>query len=232
MPTITLRTTFAAAVVTGGLALAGPVAAAHLPEPTTEIEGGQVVMVLDETETSTRFIPEGGEPTEEFPEEQPAVGDAFAFTDDLHQDGVLVGSDEGRCTVQPGNAIVCAATFTLARGSITASGPVDEGEDENAPSTIPITSGTGDYAGIRGTLTIVDLTDEADPTDTRSTLTFRYLLPAQATQVSAVPVGAAATGGGAAGTDTDTVLLIAVGIAAVVGSGGLFAAAHAAGRRN
>jgi hypothetical protein len=97
---------------------------------------------------------------------------------------------------------------------------------------VAITGGTGDYAGIRGTLTIRDETDEDDPTDTLSTLTLRYLLPPETTQVAAVPAGGAAPGGGAQGTDTDAVLLVGVGIAAVLGSIGLFAAAHAAGRRD
>jgi hypothetical protein len=219
--------------------LAGPAMAADLPEPETTIEGGRVVLVLDDTETSSHYIPKGGEPTEEFPDEQPAVGDAFSFTDDLRQDGDLVGTSEGTCTVLPENAISCAATFTFAGGTVRASGPVDEGEDETAPSTIAITGGTGDYAGISGTLTILDKSDEADPSDTLSTLTLRYSLPdslpdslpAETTQVAAVPAGGAETGGGAAGS-TDRALFLGVGIAALAGAAGLFGAAQHAARRS
>ena len=51
------------------------------------------------------------------------------------------------------------------------------------------------------------------------------------TQVSVLPVGGAASGGGAQDRGTDTALIIGVGVAAVAGSLGLFAAAHAAARR-
>lgn len=53
------------------------------------------------------------------------------------------------------------------------------------------------------------------------------------TQVSVVPAdGSAAGGGPPPGRGTDSALLIGVGIAAVTGSIGLFAAAQAAARRN
>lgn len=237
MPQVLVRSGSAAiaavAVTAAGLVLIGGVAvAADLSEPATQIEDGRVVMVLDDTETSSLYVPKGGEPTPEFPADVPEVGDAFTFTDDLRQDGALVGTNEGTCTVMPENAISCVATLTFAGGTVRVSGPVDEGEDESAASIIGITGGTGDYAGVRGTLTIADETDEDDPTDTLSTLTLRYLLPPETTQIAAVPVGAAATGGGAQGADTDAVLLVGVGIAAVLGSLGLFGAAHAAGRRD
>jgi hypothetical protein len=56
--------------------------------------------------------------------------------------------------------------------------------------------------------------------------------PGPPAQVSVVPPGGAATGGGPQDHGTDAPLIIGVGIAAVVGSLGLFAAAHAAARQD
>lgn len=213
---------FAAAALTAGVVFfaVSATAASALAEPETDIVNGQVVMVLDDTETSSHFVPKGGEPTEEFPEGEPVVGDAFAFTDDLRQHGELVGTDEGKCTVLPADAIECGATLTFAGGTVSASGPVAEGEDENAPSTIPITGGTGAYTGIKGTVTVLDATDAEDPTDTLSTITLRFVLPAEATQVGAVPAGGAGTGGGITG-DGMPVALFAIGAAALVTGAGI-----------
>jgi hypothetical protein len=97
---------------------------------------------------------------------------------------------------------------------------VNEGEAENAPSTIPITAGTGDYAGIKGTVTVADFSDEDDPTDTLSTITLRYLLPAEDTQVGAVPAGGAQTGGGLTGNGLP-IALFAIGAAAIVTGAGI-----------
>lgn len=98
-------------------------------------------------------------------------------------------------------------------------------ENAQGPDSFTLVSGTGAYAGVAGQASVVELDD------THSTITLRYTVAAL-TQVSSVPVGGASAGGGPSGGGTDSALLIGVGIAAVVGSIGLFAAAHAAARRN
>jgi hypothetical protein len=106
-------------------------------------------------------------------------------------------------------------------------------EDEQGPSVFDLVSGTGAYSGAQGKAN-VETVDE-----THSTITLRYTVPEaprvtvpEATQVSALPAGGAATGGGRPDHGTDAGLLIAVAAAAVLGSLGLFAAAHVAARRD
>src|SRR5262249_18310157 len=106
-------------------------------------------------------------------------------------------------------------------GSITAKGPVTFSE-ESGPISLDITSGTGDYRGAKGTVGIVFNDDES--TDD----SLAYFI---GTQVEAIPIGAAATGGGGTAHSTDSPLLIAVGIAALAGAAGLFGAAHHAARQ-
>jgi hypothetical protein len=93
-----------------------------------------------------------------------SVGDRTVSTDDLYLDGKKVGTDAGDCkythlTVKD-NALVsattnCVITLALKDGKVTASGPVVV-TDANAknPVTMPITAGTGDYAGAHGTMKV------------------------------------------------------------------------------
>lgn len=212
-------------------AAAGAAGAADLAEPKVTTFGGKQVIKVHAEETGAQFVPEGGEATDEFPDEEtyePKAGDAFTFTEDLTQTGLLVGTDTGTCTIQTDvDKTTCVATLTFPKGSIRVQETFSETEETEQESgfTASIVSGTGVYAGITGTLVGVDNEDES--TD----LTLTYTTGSG--QVSEVPAGGANTGGGAPGASTtDTAVLIAVGLAAVAGGAGLFGAARVAARRD
>lgn len=213
-----IRLTSAAAVAAGVAIWAGPALAAGLAEPKTSTEHGMTVMTLDDTETSSHFLPLGSDSSEdEFPTTPPVPGDAFVFTDDLRQDGVLVGTDTGKCTIVSGTSAHCSVVVTFAGGTVTVSGPTTFTED-GEPFSLPLTGGTGAYEGITGNVTVVDATDEADPADKLSTLTLTFTLP-EASQVEAIPAGGAATGGGIDAGGTPVALIALAGAGMVTGAG-------------
>jgi hypothetical protein len=205
-----------------GLAFAFPaVAQAHdLTEPTVSVSHGTTTLKFSSTQDSFAYIPKGGEPTQNFPEGPPAVGDAFSFTESLFQGAAKIGYDTGKCTITGETTSSCVIDVTYSNGTVHVTG-----ENADGPSrTFNLVSGTGAYAGIAGKATAVDV----DDTHTNITAIFTT---AAASQVSAVPAGGAAAGGGH-GSGTDSALLIGVGVAAVGGGGGLFAAARYAARRD
>lgn len=194
---------------------------------TTSTVGGKTVLKAHEVETSSMFVPKGGTATKDFPDHEPAAGDAFTFVNDLHQGDTLVGTDAGGCTFVSAEAPVkCDVTVSLPGGTIHVVGDAD-----GDAFTIPIASGTGAYAGITGSVLVVDHSGSGEDEDDSSDLTFTYSLPTS-TQVTEVPAGGAATGGGGSAQSTDSALLIGVGVAAIAGAGGLFGAARFTGRRN
>ncbi len=214
-----------AGALAGGLGLALPAIAlaSDLAAPDVTVAGGVTTMELDSTQTGSMFIPKNGSPTDEFPDEAPAVGDAVSFSESLYQDGTLVGTDKGVCTFEAFGTLACKVIVTFADGTLNVAGRI--AEDAEGPGAFDLVSGTGAYEGVDGGASVVDV-DE-----THATITLRYTVPP--TQVSVVPAGGAETGGGErTGGGTDAVLLIGVGIAAVAGSIGLFAAAQVAGRRD
>lgn len=224
--THTVRRLLVVGALAGGLGLALPAAAraADPVAPKVSIAGGVTTMELTSTQTRSMFVPKGGTPTADFPaDDPPAAGDAFTFTESLHQGDVLVGGDEGTCTIESFGVLTCRVIATFADGTVTSTARI--AEDAEGPNVFDLVSGTGAYTGIDGRASVVDV-DES-----RSTITLRYTLP-QTTQVGAVPVGAAATGGGAPAGSTDSALLIGVGIAARAGAAGLFGAAQHAARRS
>lgn len=194
-------------------ATALPAVAADGPETTTD--GGKTVLKLVEHENEGgQYIPKGGEP-QDFPEEEdflPKVGDAFTFTSDLLQDGAEVGSNSGKCTVVAVEKFTerCVVTFTFADGTFVAEGtiafPEEEGEPD--PFTVALASGTGAYTGIKGTLTVAEHEDDNDLTAVYTT---------GGDQVSEVPAGGAATGGGFDDSADTALLLGLAGLAAVAG---------------
>lgn len=157
-----------------GIALVVPVTALadHLADLQVATEDGTTTFTIHSVETGGQFIPAGGEPTE-FPEDElPQAGDAFTFTDDLSQDGTLVGTDEGTCTVSDGgDEITCDVAITFAGGTIRAldTSPFTE-DEEGEPFDVPLVSGTGAYEGIDGTATVVDNPDESQ------TITVEYTI--------------------------------------------------------
>lgn len=231
-------------VVAGGLALAMPTMALAQDtvtpgaSPEVTIVGGVITLELAATQTGSMFIPKGASPTEAFPTEAPAVGDAVSFEESLYQGATLVGTDKGVCTFESFGTAACKVIVTLGDGTLHVAGRI--AEDAEGPRAFELISGTGAYEGVDGGASVVDVDD------THSTITLRYTVPdsvpesvtaavppaVPASQVSVVPVGGAAAGGGQRAGGTDGVLLIGVGIAAVAGSIGLFAAAQAAARRN
>jgi hypothetical protein len=207
-----LRLSALTALSAGVVAVAAPALAATLADPTVTTTDGRSVLVLDDTETGSRFIPKGGEPTDEFPQQEPSPGDAFSFTDDLRQNGALVATDKGTCTITGPEQAVCDVLVTFANGTVSAKGTSSFDDEE---SDFPLTGGTGAYEGIRGTATSHDFSDAEDPSDTKSTITVTFTLPGTDGQVTEVPTGGAATGGGLAG-DGMPVALFAIGGAAIV----------------
>ena len=173
------------------------------------------------------YIPKGGQPVHEEPKGEPVPGDGFGFTAVLTQDGTKVGTDGGTCTIvsldlKAGVFVNhCRVTLTFANGTLTIEDTITFTEDNNT-FKVPIVAATGDYAGATGSVTVVDLSDDQSDDDEStdgpdlSDLTVVYTLGGS--QVSEVPSGGAATGGG--GSDSsDTAML--VGLGALAGLAGL-----------
>lgn len=193
-------------------AAAVPAAANGGPESTTD--GSTTTIKVVERETGGQFIPKGEEP-QDFPEDEefrPSPGDGFSFTSDLLQDGEKVGTDEGKCTVIDVeiNRSRCEVTATFDNGTIKVDSVVDFPED-HSPFKVTIIDGTGAYAGAKGAVTVSPGEEESD-----SYLTMVFTT---GSQVSEVPSGGAAAGGGALGS-SDTAALIALGaLASLAGLG-------------
>lgn len=219
----------AAGTLGAGLVLtsAGAVGAADLTEPKVTTADGKQVIEVHAVATGEQFVPKGGGPTDDFPEDEdfePEMGDAFTFTEDLSQDGVLVGTDSGTCTIVSASTSTCDVTVTFPRGTLRLMDTLtfDESDEEGAPFTVALVSGTGAYAGAKGSGRVVDNEDESSDI----TLTF-----ATAGQVSEVPAGGADTGGGAVRSN-DTALVLVLGAAVVAAGAGLIGAGLTAGRRS
>lgn len=222
--------TSGAGAVALGLLLAAPAAAAEWPDPKVNISDGQsVIKLLAHTEEET-FTPKGGKPTTGEPDRRPEVGDSFAFVDSNTQDGTKVGTNTGRCEVvsstEKSVTSRCAVTVALADGTLTIHGDAVFSQ-ETAPFTIPITGGTGAYAGARGTAKVLDV----DEKDSDLTLTFRTASAKSGGQVSVAPVGGAETGGGFAAERDDTALF-AWGAFGIAAGGALFVAGRRSARRS
>ncbi|MBA3744275.1 hypothetical protein [Sporichthya sp.] len=221
-------------MLAGGLAMPAMALGHDLASPTVTIVGGVTTMELTATQTGSMFIQKGGSPTAQFPTEAPGVGDAVSFEESLYQGATLIGTDKGVCTFESFGTAACKVIVTLADGTLNVAGRV--AEDAEGPNAFELISGSGAYEGVDGGASVVDVDD------THSSITLRYTVPGSgpdpvpepvaAAQVQVVPVGGAAAGGGQRAGSTDGGLLIGVGIAAVAGSIGLFAAAQAAARRN
>jgi hypothetical protein len=104
------------------------------------------------------------------------VGDGFTFSDDLWKHGKLIGDDGGSCVVVRIDGTVavvqCVATFRLPGGQISAQGLItfDEAQTEEAPFTVAITGGTGEYRTAHGEVTVGPGADE-----NTDELTFRLI---------------------------------------------------------
>jgi hypothetical protein len=200
--------------------------------PSVTKDGSTYTLKLLETDDGSHdtYIPKGGEPIKGEPKGAPEAGDGFGFGAVLTQDGTKVGTDGGTCTVlsidvkaQTGVSH-CRVTLTFANGTITVEGTVKF--DETSTFDVPIVSGTGDYAGATGTMTVHDVSgdsgdDEESDGPSISDLTAVYTLGGS--QVSEVPSGGAATGGGTAGTSSDNALVIGLGVLAALGGIGVLA---------
>ncbi|MBA3744056.1 hypothetical protein [Sporichthya sp.] len=192
-------------------ATALPAWASSGPESTTD--GATTTIKVLEKETGGQFIPKGEAP-QDFPEDEdfrPSPGDAFTFTSDLMQGDEKVGTDVGTCTFidLDANTNHCKVKVTFANGTISVDSVADFPEDDS-PFQVTIVSGTGAYAGAKGTATVTPAEDEGE-----SNLALVFTT---GSQVSEVPSGGAAAGGGL-GDSSDTTGLLALG--ALVGLTGL-----------
>jgi hypothetical protein len=204
--------------------------------PTITTDGAQRVLHLVAESAEAQFIPKGGEPTSEFPDgsgKRPKAGDAFAFTENLKQDGTKVGDDKGRCTFAgPDDPLHCLVTLTFPQGDIVAEGEFVDGRT----NTIALTRGTGAFVGIVGTVAVKDIDD--DHTDLRLRFTTGSSVGSTGaspgtgggSQVAVVPAGGAATGGGST-ADGANRGLIGVGVVAGAAGAALFGFGRRIGRR-
>lgn len=198
------------------LAPAAPAAAGAGPDVTTE-DGTTTLELVEKENEGGQYIPKGGEP-QDFPEDEdfvPNLGDAFSFTSDLFQAGKEVGTNSGKCTILDleTNLHRCVVTFTFATGTFVADGKIAFPDDSlPEPFTVAIVSGTGDFAGAHGTLTVAEQEES-------NKLTAVYTTGGQ---VSHVPSGGAAAGGGSRDA-SGSVLLLGLGSLVAVGGLGLLA---------
>lgn len=208
--------------------------------PTVTKDGSTYTLKVLETDDGSgdTFIPKGGEPVKGEPSGPPKAGDGFGFAAVLTQDGTKVGTDGGTCTVlsidlDAQTAVNhCRVTLTFANGSFTVEGTV-KFADEISTFDVPIVTGTGDYAGVTGTMTVHDLNDssgdgEESDGPSQSDLTAVYTLGGS--QVSEVPSGGAATGGGL-DKSSDSALVIGLGGLVALAGFGALAGGRALGRR-
>lgn len=79
----------------------------------------------------------------------PSLGDHFVFSDNLYQQGELVGYLDGECTVTRAETAamneMCVVTVTLPEGRLTSQGTIRIDEAFDDRFTIAITGGTEEY---------------------------------------------------------------------------------------
>ena len=185
-------------------AASGPAAAADA-NPTVTNDGGTYTLKMHSHTTSETYTPKGGTATTEEPKSEPKVGDAFSFNEDLTQGGAKIGSDKGTCTVTGAKSVKCVVAVTFTNGTLAVEGTPEFTEDDSAPSTFQVLSGTGAFAGAKGKAIVVDTSDD----DSDITLTYRT----DGGQVSMTPSGGAETGFGST-AGTENAWLYAVGASA------------------
>jgi Allene oxide cyclase barrel like domain len=108
-------------------------------------------------------------------DEGPSVGDRYVFADDVYdrKGGDQVGTNGGECTIVRVDAEAatatanCLVTFSLDdRGQLTIQGLVDFSVDADPTFTLPVTGGSGDFAGAAGEVEVEELSE------TEANLTF------------------------------------------------------------
>jgi hypothetical protein len=83
------------------------------------------------------------------------AGKLLTFTETLRTAGKVIGHDKVACTTISKSAIACHGVFTFATGKVSVKGVVSFAKKTN---TLPITSGSGAYASVKGSLTLKNLT--------------------------------------------------------------------------
>jgi hypothetical protein len=214
-----------------GLFLAAPAGAADLPDPKVSTSGGQSVMTFLSHTTDETYTPKGGKPTKGDPQQRPGVGDTFGFVDENSQDGTKIGTDSGACTIvkasEKSSTAHCLVTLTFGNGTIAVEGDAEFSEN-SAPFTVPITGGTGAYAGATGSAKVVEVNDA----DSNLTVTYSTGKGGETGgQVATAPVGGAETGGGST-AGSDDPLLVALGAVGIAAGVVLLGAAGRAHRRS
>ncbi|MGQ0623350.1 MAG: allene oxide cyclase barrel-like domain-containing protein [Sporichthyaceae bacterium] len=130
--------------------------------PLVESENGVSTLALYSDLITETYTPPGGEPgpVPRGTDSPRAIGDTISFTHDLLQQGYPVGTDAGGCTrTDEEGTVRCSVTLTFRNGTITVDGPATTRAE--GAFTLPIVSGTGDFAGITGTL----YSDDAQESD-------------------------------------------------------------------
>lgn len=232
----------AATALGAGLALTLPLSAyAGDDGPTVTTSGATTTIKVLETETLDKFQPKG-EAVQDFPDEEdfePKVGDAFVFASDLTQGSTKVGTDEGKCTAThvdlKAQVITnsCKVTITFANGTLVAADTLTFGgeEGDGGGFDVDLVSGTGAYQGAKGNVHVIehDCSDDCELSVSDLVITFTT----DGSQVTAVPAGGAATGGGIGSNTDDTALLIGLGgLLALVGFGTVAGGRTLAARRD
>lgn len=213
------------------LILAAPAGAADLANPTVTTANGKTVLKFLSHTVKETFTPKGGKPTTDDPQQQPGVGDKFSFVDDNSQGGTKIGTDSGDCTIvkstERASIAHCLVPMTFANGTITVEGDAEFAEN-SPPFKVPITAGTGAYAGATGSA----LVEEVNDADSNLTITYSIGAKDSDGQVAVTPAGGANTGGGStAAAGVDPAVLALGGLACAAGAG-LLVAGRRVGRRS
>ncbi len=98
--------------------------------------------------------------------EPPSPGDELLISETITKDGNDFGSLYIECTYIVADVTQCAATFDLPNGQITAQGVVHQGSFEGqevANFDQAVTGGTGAYAGVGGTVHVLDAAEDGVP---------------------------------------------------------------------
>ncbi len=123
--------------------------AAPAGSPTAPSTAGQVIQVVEHgTDT---YTPHGGKAAPGGPTGMPAAGDQLDIHSTLDRSGKTVGTDHVHFVLGAGGSATLTATETFADGVIVVRGTVPF----DPTLTMPVTSGTGAYAGKTGTLVAV-----------------------------------------------------------------------------
>jgi hypothetical protein len=100
------------------------------------------------------------------PNHKPHQGDRFGFGDKITGDDT--GVDRGVCTLI-GRKLLCNIQAHLSNGNLSLQGLVPTGRAKNLP--IPVTGGTGDYDGARGTAHVTQVSQS------KTRITVEFVLP-------------------------------------------------------